>query len=70
VCTAQAYSHRNNGKRTKRTFTGIKPISSPPPVSIKIEEKILGKKSPEQLNREKNRKQKKRRYRRVKKRLA
>lgn len=37
---------------------------------LKIEEKILGKKSPEQLKREKNRKQKKRRYRRAKKKLA
>lgn len=36
----------------------------------KIEEKTLGKKSPEQLKREKSRKQEKRRYRRAKKRLA
>ncbi len=36
----------------------------------KIEEKILGKKSPEQLKREKDRKQKKRRYRRAKKKLT
>lgn len=36
----------------------------------KIEEKILGKKSPELLKREKSRKQEKRRYRRTKKRLA
>lgn len=36
----------------------------------KIEEKILGKKSPEQLKREKRRKQEKRRYRRAKKKLA
>ncbi|HLE24621.1 MAG TPA: hypothetical protein VI935_03110, partial [Thermodesulfobacteriota bacterium] len=36
----------------------------------KIEEKILGKKSPEQLKRDKNRRQKKRRYRRARKKLA
>ena len=36
----------------------------------KIEEKILGKRSPEQLKKEKSRKQKKRRYRRAKKKLA
>lgn len=36
----------------------------------KIEEKTLGKKSPEQLKREKSRKQEKRRYGRAKKRLA
>lgn len=36
----------------------------------KIEEKILGKKSPEQLKGEKRRKQEKRRYRRAKKKLA
>jgi peptide chain release factor len=36
----------------------------------KIEEKILGKKSPEKLEKNKSRKQKKRRYRRTKKRLA
>jgi peptide chain release factor len=36
----------------------------------KIEERTLGKESPEQLKREKNRKQKKRRYRRAKKKLA
>src|SRR3989337_2591299 len=36
---------------------------------LKIEEKLFGKKSPEQLKRDKNRKQKKRRYRRAKKKL-
>jgi protein subunit release factor B len=36
----------------------------------KIEEKILGKRSPEQLKGEKRRKQEKRRYRRAKKKLA
>jgi peptide chain release factor len=36
----------------------------------KIEEKVLGKESPEHLKREKNRKQKKRRYRRAKKKLT
>src|SRR3989304_2624240 len=36
----------------------------------KIEEKIVGKKSPEQLKSDKNRRQKKRRYRRAKKKLT
>jgi hypothetical protein len=70
VCTNQAYSHRNCSKVTKRALTGIKPIPSPPPTRIKIEEKILGKRSPEQLKGEKRRKQEKRRYRRAKKKLA
>jgi protein subunit release factor B len=37
---------------------------------LKIEENLLGKKSPEQLKMDKHRKQKKRRYRRAKKKLA
>jgi hypothetical protein len=36
---------------------------------LKIEEKILDKKSPDQLKKDKNRKRKKRRYRRAKKKL-
>lgn len=49
MCTAQAHSHRNLGKGAKEAFTGIKPISGLSLLVSKIEERILGRKSADQL---------------------